>query len=491
MEKAFDRINRDMLFYKLIAQGIGGKMYTCLQNIYSDCKSAIDVNGFVTPFFTTECGVKQGDAVSPMLFGIFINDLVQDLKDSDCGVKLDGIHVPCLLYADDIALIAESETDLQKMIQVLYDWCRKWRMRVNTNKSKVIHYRIKSQDRTKKEFMFGTTNLEVVSRYKYLGLVLDEFLNYETTAAILAESGGRALGAVYSKFKKLKGLGYNTYITLYNSGVTPILDYCSGVWGYAGFDKINTIQNRALRYYLGVHRFAPNLAINGDMGLTSCRIRRKIAMLKLWNRLLDMDDDRLTKQIFVKDKQLCKNNWSADIKKVFEEIDSLSIFEEEQNVNIDFAKGIFDSKLCEQWKNDIEQVPKLRTYRIFKNEYETEPYVRCIWNRSHRSLLAQLRSGILPLRVETGRYQNIPPEFRLCLMCNENTCEDETHFMFDCALYDNIRCSFFSKITQYYPLFTECGISDKLKIMMNEDVVKFTASYIWEAYSKRREVMYK
>ena len=72
--------------------------------------------------------------------------------------------------------------------------------------------------------------MEVVGRYKYLGLVLDEFLNYDTTATVLAESGGRALGAVYSKFKQLKGLGYNTYTKLYNTGVTPILDYCSGVW---------------------------------------------------------------------------------------------------------------------------------------------------------------------------------------------------------------------------------------------------------------------
>ena len=81
-------------------------------------------------------------------------------------------------------------------------------------------------------------------------------------------------------------------------------------------------------------------------------------MLKLWNRFLVMDDDRLTKQIFVKDKQLCKNNWSADIKRVFEEIDSLPLFEEEQNVTIDFARSIFHTNECEMWENDIEHVPK-------------------------------------------------------------------------------------------------------------------------------------
>ena len=77
-----------------------------------------------------------------------------------------------------------------------------------------------------------------------------------------------------------------------------------------------------------------------------------------------------------------------------------------------------------------------------------------ILNRSYRSLLVQFRSGISPLKVETGRYQNLPPEFRLCLMCNKN----------DCSLYDNIRCNYFSKITQCYSDFTECTTSDKLKL---------------------------
>ena len=119
----------------MISQGIGGKIYLCLQNLYDDCQSAVDITGFVTPFFKTEFGMKQGDSVSPTLFGIFINDLVKDLKDYECGVDIDGTLRPCLLYADDIALIADSEIDLQNMLTILHNWCKKWRMRVNTSKN--------------------------------------------------------------------------------------------------------------------------------------------------------------------------------------------------------------------------------------------------------------------------------------------------------------------------------------------------------------------
>ena len=96
---------------------------------------------------------------------------------------------------------------------------------------------------------------------------MDSSLNFDTTA------GGRALGAVCSKFRSNRGLGYKTYTKPFETGVTPILDYCSGVWGAAKLDKIDTVQNRAIRYFLGTHRFSPNLAINGDMGWLSSQTR--------------------------------------------------------------------------------------------------------------------------------------------------------------------------------------------------------------------------
>ena len=49
----------------------------------------------------------------------------------------------CLLYADDVALISESEADMQKMLDFTNDWCERWKMNINMSKTKVIHFRIK------------------------------------------------------------------------------------------------------------------------------------------------------------------------------------------------------------------------------------------------------------------------------------------------------------------------------------------------------------
>ncbi len=66
--------------------------------------------------------------MSPTLFGLYISDLVQDLKEGSDGIQTEYFIIQCLLYADDIALISSSEQDLQNMLNILHNWCNKWRI---------------------------------------------------------------------------------------------------------------------------------------------------------------------------------------------------------------------------------------------------------------------------------------------------------------------------------------------------------------------------
>jgi hypothetical protein len=66
------------------------------------------------------------------------------------------------------------------------------------------------------------------------------------------------------------------------------------------------------------------------------------------------------------------------------------------------------------WQDSIKIKPKLRTYIIFKTEFETEHYIKYHMSKRNRSLLAQFRLGILPINIEIGRYSNIPLDRRIC-----------------------------------------------------------------------------
>ena len=94
----------------------------------------------------------------------------------------------------------------------------------------------------------------------------------------------------------------------------PILDYCSSAWGYKDFSCIDTVQNKTIRYFLGVHKFAPNLAINGDVGWLHSKEHRWYNILRYLNRLMDMDNTRRCKKVFLWDYEISTNNWSSGVR---------------------------------------------------------------------------------------------------------------------------------------------------------------------------------
>ena len=126
-------------------------------------------------------------------------------------------------------------------------------------------------------------------------------------------------------------------------------DYCSGVWGFRDFYKGDMIQNRAIRYFLGVHRFTPILAISGDMGWPVSLHRRWFNMLRLWNRLIGMDNNRLTKQIFLNDFNRNRNNsWCSEIKFIFNKIGLPAIFQNKKLCDITRCEKILENH-CTEW----------------------------------------------------------------------------------------------------------------------------------------------
>ena len=91
--------------------------------MYRDVRYTIKINELLTNYFRVDQDVKQGCPLSPTLFIIFNNDLVLKLRNSELGLNI-GRDVLCsLLYADDVALCAESENDLQTDLNLLYSWC--------------------------------------------------------------------------------------------------------------------------------------------------------------------------------------------------------------------------------------------------------------------------------------------------------------------------------------------------------------------------------
>ena len=81
---------------------------------------------------------------------------------------------------------------------------------------------------------------------------------------------------------------------------------------------------------------------------------------------------------------------------------------------------------------------KLRTYRMLKTEFKTEAYVKCILGNNKGLLLQRFRCGTSAIRIETGRYEGLPENERICPVC-ENVVEDEYHVLCQCPLHTDLR----------------------------------------------------
>ncbi len=219
MQKAFYLVDRDLLFYRLLQNNIDGHMYNAIKALYSNPVARIILNETYTDWFDTTSGVKQGDSLSLTLFGIYMNDLIAELNSYDLGVKLGDIKIS-ILFNHDIVLITDSVRNLQRMLNVVNNWCPKWRLTVNKDKTKVVHFRKPQQPRTQYVFKYGIDVLEIVDKYKYLGTVLNEYLNFNVTADVRAGAGGRALGAVISQFSNLRNIAYTTFSKLFQKSVS-------------------------------------------------------------------------------------------------------------------------------------------------------------------------------------------------------------------------------------------------------------------------------
>ena len=123
-EKAFDKIDRSFLWQKLLTEQVSGKFVNALSSMYTVVKSCVKDGSNTSRFFNSYNVLKQGDPISPLLFMLFINDIVQNINTNlDDIFTIDELQLFLLLYADDAVVFAESPEVLQLILNDFESYC--------------------------------------------------------------------------------------------------------------------------------------------------------------------------------------------------------------------------------------------------------------------------------------------------------------------------------------------------------------------------------
>ena len=164
-------------------------------------------------------------------------------------------------------------------------------------KTNILHVRKQLTPRSKYVFKMGNQKIDYCSEYKYLGLLIDQFLNFEKMSNYFHDPTNRALNSVICKMIKNKGFPFHIFSTVYNACVTTVTEYAHEVIGFHQYSASYDIHSKAIRSYLGVGHSAPLCGIRYEMKLLEPRSRTQIRMMQLYFRINNLTNDRLTKKI--------------------------------------------------------------------------------------------------------------------------------------------------------------------------------------------------
>ena len=415
IRKAYDSVFRDALWCSLWEHGIRGRMARVLRAYYESVQSCVKIGKERTDWFEVETGLRQGCVMSPILFDIFLDGLILELRDLRRGVLVDpdagdpcGERLCVLAYADDLVLLAESEEDLQVLINQVASWCRRLRLKVNLKKTKVVVFGRKPGE----EFAFrmGGESVEEVDQYRYLGIVLEDDWHWE---------------------------------------------------------EAELLQRKVGRRILGCDARLPDAVVYGDLGWITLWGRRVALRLIFWGKLVGMGRDRLARKVYEAGRQRLQrdlhpqspeSSWCTTTRNLLTQLGMEDAWHRNQ-VDPGWREEVWERVRAweaDQWRRNMSGNSRLELYNMVKQKPGREPYLDDKDQRKRR-LWSKLRGGCLETHVETGRWVSVrvagkqtrlPRHLRVCQMCQQEQ-ECATHLLFGCKAFILERTSFLQVCTGY------------------------------------------
>ena len=448
----------DGLFLKLQKAGIDGKFYNVIKSMYNECHSRVRCKHFLSEPIDITKGVHQGNVLSPVLFNIFINDIGDMFSETDAPILKNSL-VSHLLYADDLLLLSTTAEGLQRNISKADEFCKQWGLSINIDKTKIMVFSKSGRICVDHfQFMVGETNLECVSSYKYLGVEISANGKFLTAENNLSLKASRALFSIKQSIFD-NSLNPSAVVRIFDSLIKPIALYNSEIWvpykscfqrksldgifdmSFKGFNEFDKIYTRFLKYVLGVHSKACNFAVYSELGQFPMIISVIVGVINFWLHTLQSQNDSLVSQAYWEhfNNHTLKSPWICFVWDNQGTFNSSSL--------IVCIKVKLKERFISYWTKSINSevgMDKLRTYKLFKRNFEMEKYLDILPDRRQRKSLAAFRISAHKLQIERGRYVRKNVEDRLCNSCNK--IDDEIHLLCECVKYQSLRNNMFDNI---------------------------------------------
>ena len=245
LSKAFDTIDHITLLSKLDNYGIRGPAYSWIKSYLSERKQFVYIDGHNSNMLNIQCGVPQGSILGPLLFLIYVNDIINSSK-----------ILNFIMFADDTTVIA-SHKNIGELINILNlelinvsSWFKCNKLSLNISKTNCMHFQSTHSNADAfidYDIKIDGLTLEHKDTTKFLGVTIDKHLSWNPHIANITSQIAKGIGILY-RSKHI--LPPKSLLMLYNTLILPYISYCNIIWGNCGITKLNSIfllQKKAVR----------------------------------------------------------------------------------------------------------------------------------------------------------------------------------------------------------------------------------------------------
>ena len=305
LRKAFDTVDHSILLSELYRIGCGGDVIIWFTSYLNNRTQNTVVNGLASGEKVITCGVPQGSVLGPLLFIIYINNLVNCLE-----------HSRYFLYADDLAITVSNRDPMlvKQILQLETDnisqWCDSYRLTINTEKTKILwcHGERSQFDYSGYDIFLKGVVLEPVTSFNYLGVMIDSILCFEQQCI-------KVISSVRLKLSNLrflrKFIDQDLCILIFKHMIMPVLDYGDFVIESANeefSESLQILQNHCLRVCVAI--YDPRLISRKELhALCFCRTlseRRNYNILNLMYKFSRNPDNVMTPVRVLRDNDKIK-----------------------------------------------------------------------------------------------------------------------------------------------------------------------------------------
>ena len=416
--------------------------------------------------------------------------LGQNIED---GITIDQLQLYLLLFADDAVLVSETPEGLQRSLDSLQEYCDKWNLTVNIEKTKIVVFRKGGILAHNIRFYYSGQEIEIVNSFNYLGVLFSCGGSFMQNAKFLSDKALKAMHALFQIVKEVE-TPVNIMLLLFDSLVASILNYGCESWGFLNAECIERIHRKFLKYILNVKIQTNNYAVYKELGRHPLIIERHVRIIKYWFKLVDVSNTNcILNAVYnsmlsdMTKSTSTRTQWLAKVKDLLDHTGFSEIWNSPNLIRMETFIPLFKMRLIDNFivelRIGLESSFSMTLYREINYTFELQSYLLQIHNSKQRQALSKLRLSSHGLLIETGRHIGIERQNRKCTFCNTNDIEDEYHFVLKCPLYNDIRSHYIKRYFVNHPSvlkFTEL-------LNSNGKTLRNLALYIIKAFEKRNE----